>query len=107
MVWPGVLGVTALNKILHSERNKEDITNGLVVVPSIGDRNAENLPRKTWEYVTIQTFFSLAFCASFVWYWFPDFIMTCLSYFTFPCRIISTNTVVNQVFEMTSRMGLM
>lgn len=49
MVWPGVLGVTALNKVLHSGRNKEDITNGLVVVPSFGDRNSDNLPRKTWN----------------------------------------------------------
>lgn len=49
MVWPGVLGVTALNKVLHSGRNKEDITNGLVVVPSAGDRNSDNLPRKTWN----------------------------------------------------------
>lgn len=31
MVWPGVLGVTALNKVLHSS-NKEDITNGFVII---------------------------------------------------------------------------
>lgn len=30
MVWPGVLGVTALNKVLHGGK-KEDITNGFVV----------------------------------------------------------------------------
>ena len=31
MIWPGVLGVTALNKVLHST-SKEDITNGFVLV---------------------------------------------------------------------------
>lgn len=31
MVWPGVLGVTALNKVLHSS-NKGDITNGFVII---------------------------------------------------------------------------
>lgn len=31
MIWPGVLGVTALNKVLHSG-NKEDITNGFVTI---------------------------------------------------------------------------
>lgn len=30
MIWPGVLGVTALNKVLHSG-NKEDNTNGFVI----------------------------------------------------------------------------
>lgn len=35
MIWPGILGVTALNKVLHSS-NKEDITSGFVFLISSG-----------------------------------------------------------------------
>lgn len=35
MIWPGILGVTALNKVLHSP-NKEDITSGFVFLISSG-----------------------------------------------------------------------
>lgn len=52
-------------------------------------------------------FFSLAFCISFCWYWFPDFIFPALSYFTFPCWINPKSTVVNQLFGMESGMGLL
>lgn len=60
----------------------------------------------TWK-ISRYGFFSVAFCASFVWYWFPDFIFTALSYFTFPCWIKPDDRVVNQVFGMTSGMGLL
>lgn len=60
----------------------------------------------TWK-ISRYGFFGVAFCASFVWYWFPDFIFTALSYFTFPCWIKPDNRVVNQVFGMTSGMGLL
>lgn len=51
-------------------------------------------------------FFMVAFCASFCWYWLPDFIMPALGYFTFICWAAPNNTVVNQVFGMNSGMGL-
>lgn len=35
MIWPGVLGVTALNKVLHSTSN-EDVTNGFVILHLLG-----------------------------------------------------------------------
>lgn len=35
MIWPGVLGVTALNKVLHSTSN-EDVTNGFVILRLLG-----------------------------------------------------------------------
>lgn len=52
-------------------------------------------------------FFMLAFCASFAWYWLPDFIFPALGYFTFICWIVPNNVVVNQVFGMKSGMGLL
>lgn len=48
-----------------------------------------------------------AFAASFVWYWFPDFIFPALGYFTWVCWIAPRNPVVNQVFGMKSGIGLL
>jgi hypothetical protein len=49
----------------------------------------------------------MACCISFCWYWFPDFIFPALSYFSFPCWIKPKNKVVNQLFGMSSGMGLL
>lgn len=49
----------------------------------------------------------MAFCISFVWYWFPDFIFPALGYFSWVCWIAPNNAVVNQVFGMKSGMGLL
>lgn len=52
-------------------------------------------------------FFLVAFCVSFVWYWFPDFIFPALGYFTWVCWIAPDNVVVNQIFGMKSGIGLL
>ncbi|KAJ5378416.1 hypothetical protein N7509_011535 [Penicillium cosmopolitanum] len=59
----------------------------------------------TWK-ISRYAFFSIVCAGSFCWYWFPDFIFPALSYFNFPCWIKPHNTVVNQVFGMSSGMGL-
>ncbi|KAF5624340.1 OPT family small oligopeptide transporter [Fusarium sp. NRRL 52700] len=83
LVWPGVLGNTALNAALHTPR-KEVIAG-----------------------ISRYRFFILAFVASFCWYWFPDFIFPALGYFTWICWIAPKNPVVNQVFGMKSGLGLL
>ncbi|KAF5557456.1 OPT family small oligopeptide transporter [Fusarium mexicanum] len=84
LVWPGVLGNTALNAALHTSRKE-------VIVGKISRYH----------------FFILAFFASFCWYWFPDFIFPALGYFTWICWIAPKNPVVNQVFGMKSGLGLL
>ncbi|KAM0559901.1 hypothetical protein ACHAPJ_003851 [Fusarium lateritium] len=84
LVWPGVLGNTALNAALHTPRKN-------VVAGKISRYH----------------FFILAFFASFCWYWFPDFIFPALGYFTWICWIAPKNPVVNQVFGMKSGLGLL
>ncbi|KAI3559241.1 OPT family small oligopeptide transporter [Colletotrichum abscissum] len=86
LLWPGVLGNTALNAALHTGK-REDETEA------------------KWT-ASRYKFFMLAFIASFCWYWFPDFIFPALGYFTWVCWIAPNNAVVNQVFGMKSGIGL-
>ncbi|TDZ40697.1 Sexual differentiation process protein isp4 [Colletotrichum trifolii] len=86
LLWPGVLGNTALNAALHPSRKEEET----------------ETKWKTSRY----RFFMLAFVASFCWYWFPDFVFPALGYFTWVCWIAPQNAVVNQVFGMKSGIGL-
>ncbi|KAL4885992.1 OPT oligopeptide transporter protein-domain-containing protein [Aspergillus karnatakaensis] len=89
LVWPGVLGVTALVSTLHGTGQKD--------VQARYD---------TWK-ISRYAFFTLTFCVSFCWYWFPDLIFPALSNFNFPCWIKPDSAVVNQVFGMKSGMGLL
>ncbi|GKZ58923.1 hypothetical protein AnigIFM56816_005293 [Aspergillus niger] len=89
LIWPGVLSTTSLTTTLHNLAQ--------------GDLQGV---KDTWK-MSRYAFFSLAFCISFCWYWFPDFIFPALSYFTFPCWINPKSTVVNQLFGMESGMGLL
>ncbi|RSM05365.1 hypothetical protein CDV31_009603 [Fusarium ambrosium] len=84
LVWPGVLGNTALNAALHSSR-KEEVEGT----------------------VSRYRFFLMAFMASFCWYWLPDFLFPALGYFTWVCWITPRNPVVNQIFGMKSGIGLL
>ncbi|KAJ5359734.1 uncharacterized protein N7496_012147 [Penicillium cataractarum] len=88
LIWPGVLGVTALTTTLHN----------------IGQGKVQE-SYNTWK-ISRYAFFTITCCISFCWYWFPDFIFPALSYFSFPCWINPTNPVVNQLFGMSSGMGL-
>lgn len=60
----------------------------------------------TWK-ISRYAFFAMAFCISFCWYWFPDFIFPALSFFSFPCWVTPQNKVVNQIFGMSSGLGLL
>ncbi|OAQ64725.2 sexual differentiation process protein isp4 [Pochonia chlamydosporia 170] len=90
LIWPGVLGNTALNAALHGGGGKKD-TSGHAY---------------TWKAARYR-FFMLTFVAGFVWYWLPDLIFPALSYFTWICWIAPNNVVVNQVFGMKSGIGLL
>ncbi|KAJ0147005.1 Sexual differentiation process protein isp4 [Colletotrichum tanaceti] len=117
LLWPGVLGNTALNAALHSGKTEDETECVSVMDPP-------RPPRETWDEVEIDgadsqvclgakwtasryRFFMLAFVASFCWYWFPDFIFPALGYFTWVCWIAPQNAVVNQVFGMKSGIGLL
>ncbi|KAB8246406.1 OPT oligopeptide transporter protein-domain-containing protein [Aspergillus flavus] len=93
LVWPGLLGTSALTSTLHGSKKKDA-------------QAIESFGYTTWK-ISRYAFFSLVFCISFCWYWFPDFIFPALSYFAFPCWIAPKNTVVNQLFGMKSGMGLL
>ncbi|PSN66496.1 OPT superfamily oligopeptide transporter [Corynespora cassiicola Philippines] len=86
-IWPGVLGNTALSHALHFKDNG-------------------SIKGSKWS-MSRYRFFMLAFCVSFCWYWFPDFIFPAMGYFTFICWAAPDNAVVNQVFGMKSGMGLL
>ncbi|KAH8434254.1 uncharacterized protein LDX57_011892 [Aspergillus melleus] len=87
LIWPGVLGTTSLATTLHHIGRGDQFTS-------------------TWK-ISRYAFFSIVFCISFCWYWFPDFIFPALSYFTFPCWINPKSKVVNQLFGMKTGMGLL
>ncbi|KAK4868474.1 hypothetical protein LT330_007196 [Penicillium expansum] len=89
LIWPGVLGVTALTTTLHHVHQEQ-----------------LQVRYDTWK-MSRYAFFTMAFCISFCWYWFPDFIFPALSYFSFPCWIKPESKVVNQIFGMSSGMGLL
>ncbi|KGO59642.1 Oligopeptide transporter OPT superfamily [Penicillium expansum] len=89
LIWPGVLGVTALTTTLHHVHQEQ-----------------VQVRYDTWK-MSRYAFFAMAFCISFCWYWFPDFIFPALSYFSFPCWIKPESKVVNQIFGMSSGMGLL
>lgn len=108
LMWPGVLGNTALNSALHPVENTYKAT-------EYANQNA-GIKRQGLTWCRIPSsisnraryrFFLMAFAVSFIWYWFPDFIFPALGYFTWVCWIAPKNAVVNQVFGMKSGIGLL
>ncbi|RDW65607.1 putative isp4 protein-1 [Coleophoma crateriformis] len=85
MVWPATLANAALFDTLHSRINVE---------------------ADGWK-ITRYRFFMYVFCGGFVWYWFPGFIFTALSTFAFICWAAPKNIVVNNLFGMSTGLGLM
>ncbi|KAL1305749.1 hypothetical protein AAFC00_007330 [Neodothiora populina] len=83
MIWPSTLANAALFQTLHSQANP--IANG-------------------WR-ISRYRFFIYVFAAGFCWYWFPAFIFTGLSTFAFICWAAPNNTVVNNLFGMTTGLG--
>lgn len=81
--WPTTLANVALFTSLHSKANT--VANG-------------------WRISRLK-FFTIAFAAAFFYYFFPGFIFTALSYFTWICWIVPNNVVVNQLFGQIQGLG--
>ena len=47
-----------------------------------------------------------SFPPRFVWYWFPGYLFTALSTFTWVCWIAPNNIVVNQLFGYSTGLGM-
>ena len=79
MIWPSNLVNTALFYTLH-DHSKSDpaVTHG-------------------WR-ISRYKYFCVVFVCSFIWYWFPGYIMQCLSVFAFATFIRPNNVIVNQLF---------
>lgn len=65
----------------------------------------ENHPVHGWNISRLR-FFTIVFCCSFVWYFFPGFIFQALSYFAWPTWIRPNNVILNQVFGASTGLGL-
>ncbi|KAJ7047838.1 OPT oligopeptide transporter [Mycena alexandri] len=83
MIWPSVLVSSALFNTLHTTYGKRDR-----------------------GHMTRQRFFFLACVASFVWYWFPGYLFTALSFFNWICWLAPTNVTVNALFGASSGLGM-
>lgn len=84
MIWPQNLVTVTFLTNLHI--NDNHVANG-------------------WK-VSRLIFFGIIGVSSFVWYWFPNFIFQALSYFSFPTWIAPNNVIVNQVFGVSTGLGL-
>jgi len=73
-VWPASLVTIALNSALHDEKN--------ISVPG---------PFKRIFRMSRYKFFLLAFSAMFVYFWFPNYIFECLTYFSWMTWISPNN----------------
>ncbi|KAB5593002.1 OPT oligopeptide transporter [Ceratobasidium theobromae] len=83
MIWPTTLVNTALFNTLHSTYGREE--NGRM---------------------SRERFFTLAFAGSALWYFFPGYIFTALSNFTWVCWIAPDNLIVNALFGYQHGLGM-
>lgn len=65
----------------------------------------KNVPANGWS-ISRMAFFSVVFCCSFVWYFFPGVIFTGLSYFAWITWIKPNNVIVNQIFGASTGLGM-
>ncbi|WPK24637.1 hypothetical protein PUMCH_001917 [Australozyma saopauloensis] len=84
-IWPSILPTLALNKALLQSEPKENI-NG-------------------WT-ISRYRFFFLAFVASFLWFWFPDYIFTALSTFSWITWIAPDNLNLATITGSQTGLGL-
>ncbi|KAM0750063.1 OPT superfamily oligopeptide transporter [Meredithblackwellia eburnea MCA 4105] len=82
LIWPQNLVYCTLFNTLHAEEDKEG------------------------GGITRYQFFKWAGTAAFFWYFFPGFIFQALSYFSFICWIKPDNVVVNQLFGVSTGLGM-
>ncbi|KAL8286132.1 hypothetical protein RQP46_004620 [Phenoliferia psychrophenolica] len=86
LIWPSTLTSTVLFRALHE---KED-----------------RISANGWT-MSRYKFFGIFTAGSFVWFWFPDYLCTCLSSFAFLTWIWPKNQRVNAIFGMSSGIGLL
>ncbi|GHJ88098.1 hypothetical protein NliqN6_4500 [Naganishia liquefaciens] len=82
MIWPYNLVLTTFLNTFHAE---EDASSGKI---------------------SRFKFFVIAFSGAFAWYFMPGFIFTALSYFSWVCWIKPENRVVNQLFGVSTGLGM-
>ncbi|EPQ50620.1 small oligopeptide transporter [Gloeophyllum trabeum ATCC 11539] len=85
MIWPSNLVLCALFNTLHSQE-----------YAGIGNRGG----------ISRERFFVYAFMGSFLWFFFPGYIFTALSVFSWVCWIAPSNVKVNQMFGYESGLGM-
>ncbi|WOO86208.1 Glutathione transporter 1 [Vanrija pseudolonga] len=83
MLWPGCLVTTTTLNILHAESDG-----------AVGAK------------ITRLKFFILVSVVAFFWYFVPGFLFTGLSYFSWLCWIKPNNATVNQLFGVTTGLGM-
>jgi OPT family oligopeptide transporter len=83
MIWPGALVNCALFNTLHKTYGHTDK-----------------------GHISREKFFCIAMAGSFVWYWFPGYLFSALSVFSWVCWIAPNNLVVNQLFGVESGLGM-
>ncbi|KAJ6785491.1 hypothetical protein PWT90_10569 [Aphanocladium album] len=88
-VWPTSLVTIALNSSLHDEENSS------VLGPF----------KRTWS-MTRYKFFVVTFCGMFVYFWFPNYIFTVLSYFSWMTWIAPNNRDLNILTGFNNGLGL-
>ncbi|KAL2788763.1 OPT superfamily oligopeptide transporter [Aspergillus keveii] len=98
IIWPGVLSATALMSVLHNRKMPGEDSDD-------SSRPASDSQRP-WRLSGF-AFFCLVFAISFCWYWLPDFIFPALSYFSYVCWMKPDSTIINQVFGVSSGIGLL
>lgn len=88
-VWPTSLVTIALNSSLHDEENTS------VLGPW----------KKTWS-MTRYRFFLITFAGMFVYFWFPNYLFTVLSYFSWMSWIAPNNRELNILTGFQNGLGL-
>ncbi|CZT50608.1 related to sexual differentiation process protein isp4 [Rhynchosporium secalis] len=89
-VWPASLVTIALNSTFHTEKNEP------VVSPFF---------KKIFTMSRLK-FFAWTFAAMFVWFWFPDYIFTALSAFSWITWIAPNNVNLTTITGFNTGLGL-
>ncbi|WVQ85592.1 OPT family small oligopeptide transporter [Cryptococcus sp. DSM 104549] len=82
MIWPGNLVVATNLNTFHAE--EDGFTGGM----------------------SRFKFLMIGLASAFVWYFFPGFLFTALSYFSWVCWIAPRNRVVNELFGVSTGLGM-
>ena len=88
-VWPRSLVTIALNTALHDERNME----------------VEGPFKKIWR-ISRYRFFMYTAGGIFVYFWFPNYLFTALTYFSWMTWIAPTNLNLNTLTGMQNGLGV-